>query len=176
MITVGLLVFVVASIGAAFVRTRKRNSDLTHLDWSVLVAKIAPLPSDVITRVAIGYLQPGSVEDANDMQDVWELIGGDEGLHRLYSNSQVLMALASRARWDHPDESFIAIEQMRRDAVVLRRAVIRLSLGLNLGYDRLYGPISVREAIGAYYLMRGRVLTLYAKHHGPRSLELSAVL
>ncbi len=171
----GPLAIVVALTGVAFVRTRKRNSDLARLDWNVLVSKIAPLPFDVITRVAVDYLQPGFAHNSVNSSDVWELIGRDEGLQRLYSNSQVLMALACRATWD-PDESFIAIEQMRRDAMVIRRAVVRLSLGLSLGYDRSQGPFSVQQAVSSYYLMRARVLTLYANHHGPRSLELSAVL
>ena len=176
MTAVQVFVLLVTLIGLAFVRTRKRNTDLAQLDWSVLVGKIEPLPIDVITRVAVDFLQPGSNRDSVDTQNLWELIGKDEGLQRLYSNSHVLMALAWRARgWD-PKESFVAIEQMRRDAVVLRRAVIRLSLGMSFGYDRRQGPFSVQQAMSSYYLMRSRVLSLYANHHGPRLLELAAVL
>jgi hypothetical protein len=69
---------------------------------------------------------------------------------------------------------------MRRDALRLRRAVLRVEVGflpfalLRQFYIRT--PFHIQEAAAAYYLMRQRLLALYASSHSGRLPALAAIL
>ena len=62
---------------------------------------------------------------------------------------------------------------MRREALLLRRAVSKIHVGLIWGYGRAMGPFCVQEAASAYYLMRLRLLALYETSHVGRHGRLS---
>ena len=168
--------FVLVALAMAIVRTRLKARRLSRLSWEDLLVRIEPVPMDAISEIASDYLHPRKGQLQLDAARLWPMIGEAEGLRKMYTNAQVLIALAGYAqRWNRT-ESLIVAERMRRDAVTLRRAALRLSLGLVFGYDRLRGPFCIQEAASAYYLMRARVLALYETSHAGRLPKLVAAL
>jgi hypothetical protein len=91
---------------------------------------------DAIPAVAAEHLNPVCSETGMKPNDIWNLIGREEGLSRMRANSDVLIALATYAqRWNH-DEGLVVAERMRRDGMALRRAVVGIGLGMTCGYGK----------------------------------------
>ena len=175
-LTVDGVLFAVIALGLAFVRTRLIAYRLSRLGWDDLLAKLEPLPMEDIARIARDYLNPGRGQCEMDSTALWGMIGELEGLRRMNANAKVLLALAGHAgRWDRRG-SLIVTERMRRDALTMRRAALRLALGVMFGYDPVHGPFSIQEMASAYYLMRGRVLALYETSHVARLPHLASLL
>ena len=62
--------------------------------------------------------------------EIWESLGGYEGLTKMRENAEIMLALAAYAqRWNFT-EAVIVTERMRLDAALLRRAVRRVELSL----------------------------------------------
>ncbi len=173
------LIFFAAAIlfvGVAFAQTSRKASRLSRLSWEDLVASLEPVPAGGIATVARDYLQPRMNQLEIETDQLWDLIGGAEGLRRMNGNAEVLIALAGYAQRWNPGEGIIVAERMRRDGVALRRATRRLWIGLLFGYGRVRGPFSLQEAASAYYLMRERLLALYQTSHAGRYPMLAAAM
>ncbi len=171
-----LFAFAICVVGFALLRTRKKASELSRLSWEDLLAKLEPVSNQGISLVALDYLKPTGGQLQLATTELWMLVGQDEGLRRMYANAQILIALAGYAQRWNPDESIIVAERMRRDGITLRRAALRLSVGVLSGRGNVLGPFNVQEAATAYYLMRERLLALYRTSHIARYPELAAVL
>jgi hypothetical protein len=65
---------------------------------------------------------------------------------------------------------------MRCDAIALRRAVLKVTVGTVPGYIDLRGSFYLQEAVSAYYLMRERLLALYATSHAGRLSRLATTV
>lgn len=171
-----LLALAIVFAVVALTRTRIKVSQFSAENWDDLVAKLEPVPFNELSIVALDYLQPTRGQIAIETNQIWELVGGSEGLRRMSTNAEVLIALAGYAqRWNR-QEGVIVAERMRRDGVALRRATRKLSLGFLLGYGGASGPFNVQEAASAYYLMRQRLLALYETSHAGRYPRLAAAL
>ena len=167
---------VIMLLGFAFTRTRIKARRLSRLSWEDLLAMLKPVSSAGIATVALDYLKPTKGQLQIETAQLWTLIGGEDGLRRMYANAEILIALAGYAsRWNAM-ESVIVAERMRRDGVTLRRAAFRLSIGLLDGRGDVLGPFNVQEAASAYYLMRARLLALYETSHAGRYPSLAAAL
>jgi len=131
------------------------------LSWEDLVAMLEPVSIDGIVKIALDYLQPVRGQLAIETNEMWSLIGGVEGLRRMQANAEVLIALAGLAQQWNFQGSAIVGERMRRDGLALRRASRK---------------VSVQEAASAYYVMRGRLLTLYQTSYAGRYPPLAVAL
>ena len=163
------LVFVV-------LRSHVKSNRLSKLDWNELLARVQPVSIDGISAVALDYLHPVMGQLQVGTGDLWVLIGGDQGVRRMYDNGQIMIALAGYAERWNPLESAVVAERMRRDGIALRRATLRLALG---GFDRqghLLRRFDLHEAATAYYLMRQRLLALYEISHAARYPSLLATV
>ena len=171
-----LLAFVILVFAFTYTRTNMKRKRMARLSWNDLVARLEPVPNDGISAVAVDYLRPEGGQLKIETNEIWELIGGPDGVNRMYANSEVLVALAQYVRRWNPAESAVFAERMRRDAVSLRRAVFMLSFGVMVGNNSVYGPFNLQEAASAYYLMRERLLALYETNHAGRYERLAAAL
>ncbi len=158
------------------IRGSRKKTQLSAASWDQLVAKLEAVPIDGIAKVATDYLQPRKGQLAIETDEMWFLVGEEEGLRRMEANAKVLLALAAFASQWNFQESVIVAERMRRDGMILRRAAFRLSAGLLLGFGKTTGPFSVQEAASAYWLMRERLLALYQTSHAARYPSLVAAL
>lgn len=149
-------------------------------DWRDLVAGLSPVDVGGMSAVATDYLTPRRGQIDLEPEKIWEFLGGYEGLRKMRENAEIMLALAAYAqRWNF-DEAVIVTERMRSDAVVLRRAVRRVELGMiPIGLLRRFRftlPLHAQEASSAYYLMRQRLLSLYETSHAGLYPALAASL
>jgi hypothetical protein len=168
------VVFIFLALG--LVRTQLSARRLATLSWEDLLTKLEPVETDGITALAVEYLNPGNLQLGIRPDDIWNMIGCAEGLSRMRANSDVLIALATYAQRWNLNEGAIVAEQMRRDGMALRRAVVGIGLGMTCGYGKGRVPSYVHEAASAYYLMRLRLLALYQTSHAGRYPTLAAAL
>ncbi len=164
----------------ALIANRRMERKLAQLDWNDLVSGLYKLDMVEISAVATDYLNPHRGQIDMTPNEIWEFLGGYEGLRRMRKNADILLALAAYAqRWNF-DEAVIVTERMRLDAASLRRAVRRVELGMLpfwlLRRFQLTLPIHAQEASSAYYLMRQRLLSLYETSHSGRYPTLAACL
>lgn len=177
-IATGLLSFVLGvAVAYLLLKTlRKRKAE----NWNDLVARIQQVDFAKIALVAQDYLNPQRGQIDMEPVEMWDLIGGFEGISRMRENVDVLLALAAYAqRWNY-DESVIVYHRMRSDAAMMRRAAFRLRLGMTrmriLRSFQLRVPFRLYETVAAYYLMRQRLLTLYETSHAGLYPALAASL
>ena len=168
--------FLVVFLVVVVARSHVKNNRLSKLGWNELLMRVQPVSIDGISAVALDYLHPVMGQLQVGPGDLWLMIGGDEGVRRMYDNAQIMIALAGYAQRWNPLESAVVAERMRRDAVALRRATLRLALGALGRRSKLLSRFDLHEAAAAYYLMRQRLLALYETSHAARyPLLLAAV-
>lgn len=174
--TFTLLLLSIAVLGpiAYFLASRKKKA-LAAVGWEQLIEKLESVPIEGIVRVANDYLQPRKGQLGIQTDELWSLVGEEEGLRRMEANAEVLIALAAFASQWNFEESVIVAERMRRDGMTLRRAVRKIELGLAFG-NKTTGPFDVQEAASAYWLMRERLLALYQTSHAGRYPRLVVAL
>jgi hypothetical protein len=149
-------------------------------DWEDILSRIRKLDTPGVTTVALDYLNPPQDQTAIQPRELWKLVGAYDGLRTMRANAELMLALAAHASHWNYEEATIVAERMRRDALRLRRAVLRIEVGflpfavLRQFYIRT--PFQIQEAAAAYYLMRQRLLALYASSHSGRLPALAAVL
>jgi len=157
----GLAVWVIAD--------RRSARKLAQLDWKNLVDGLYRLDMVELSAVAVDYLTPRRGQVDLEPNEIWEFLGGYDGLKRMRQNAEIMLALAAYAqRWNFT-EAVIVTERMRMDAANLRRAIRRVELGLIpfwlLRRFKVTLPLHAQEASSAYYLMRQRLLCLYQTSH-----------
>lgn len=168
----GLVIAVIADWRSSRKRARQ--------DWRALVAGLRPVDFAGVSAVATDYLDPHRRQTELNPDEIWEFLGGYEGLKRMRDNAEIMLALAAYAqRWNYA-EAVIVTERMRHDATLLRSSVRRVQLGL-LPFRlfrrfRFALPLHAQEASSCYYLMRQRLLSLYETSHAGRFPKLAAVL
>jgi hypothetical protein len=171
---------VLCGFAAVVIADRRSSRKIALLEWSDLVAGIHRLDVVELSAVAVDYLTPRRGQIDMEPNEIWESLGGYEGLRRMRENAEIMLALAAYAqRWNF-EEAVIVTERMRLDAASLRRAVRRVEIGmiparLFLRF-RLTLPLHAQEASSAYYLMRQRLLALYETSHVSRYPTLAAAL
>ena len=170
------LSFIVLVLGFAVLRSHVVVWRLSRLDWTDLLGRLEPVSVEGIAAVALDYLHPVKGQLQLGPAEMWVMIGGDEGVRRMYANVQIMIALAGYAERWNPLESAIVAERMRRDGIALRRAILRLSLGSFDWRGNLLGPFDLHEAASSYYLMRQRLLALYETSHIARYPSLVSVV
>ncbi|MGA3159786.1 MAG: hypothetical protein ABSC77_01110 [Terracidiphilus sp.] len=171
---------VLCGLAAVVIADRRSSRTMVLLEWNDLVAGIYRLDVVELSAVAVDYLTPRRGQIEMEPKEIWESLGGYEGLRRMRENAEIMLALAAYAqRWNF-EEAVIVTERMRLDAASLRRAVRRVEIGMIparlLRRFRLTLPLHAQEASSAYYLMRQRLLALYETSHVSRYPALAAAL
>jgi len=173
----GILVFIVFSVvltlGIVIVHWNARR--LTGEDWETLVARIQPVPFEGLEKVALDYLQPQGNQLLIEPEELWQLVGGFDGLKRMRQNADSIIQLAAYVRYWNFDESIVVAERIRQDAVMLKRALFRIHIHMLFSMRKLHVPFHVHQAASSYYLMTRRVLALYQTNQFvlyPRLIEV----
>jgi hypothetical protein len=145
-------------------RARVRREEAT---WDELLARLVPLSRVGIEEVAAAFLAPTGreldprrLERHLEPRDIWDFIGGIEGLKIMRRNAEVLIDLAYYVNRWNPDALVVA-EQLRLDAREIKSALSRIQSERRRG--RLAASFSnqASRAAAAYYLMTQRVCALY---------------
>jgi hypothetical protein len=159
----GIVVFAVVGAALAlvlFYALRKGREPLAD-DWDNLVSRIQPVPFAPLEKVALEHLQPNGRQTKLETTEIWDLIGGWDGLEKMQHNADLMIRLAAYVRIWNFEEAVIVAERMREDSIVLKRALFRIRFHLMFPKYRLRTPFYVDQAAAAYYLMTRRLLSLY---------------
>ena len=143
--------------------------------------QIAPVDRRGIETIALHTIdasgQPLTDEERRELgrQDIWLLLGGMEGIHRMEGNTRVLIEIAAYLERWHPEAANVANE-LRSESKKLEWHVGRLRAAeKNRCLDEhfhLYG----RSAAVSYYLMSKQLLALYQQSHSALFGELQKAL
>ena len=168
LIPFSLFVLVIGGFGAIALLARRSTIRLDGRCLEELVASVEPVNVQGLQCVAREFLDPRAGQ-ALEPKMIWHLIGGEEGLKRMSTNATLLLSIAAHAAEWNEEEVIISAERMRRDALRLRSALRQIRLGMLsqmiTGRHWVSVPFQLQEAASAYYLMRQRLLTLYASTH-----------
>jgi hypothetical protein len=163
-------------LGAALLHSYLTARRLARCTWDELVGKLHPVESTGVMTVALNHLVPQKDALNLEPEEMWNLMGGLEGVQRMRENGRILIALASYVeRWNF-DEGIIIAERMRRDGLQLRRAVTHIMLATFFGRQQMRIPFYLHEVASSYYLMRQRLLVLYETNHAGLYSRLAEAL
>jgi hypothetical protein len=159
----GLFIFVALSliVTSALICVQAKARRLAGADWNTLVARIQPVPFEALEKVALDNLQPRGRQLQLEANEIWELVGGLEGLKRMNQNADLMIQLAAYVRVWNFDEAVIVAERIRQDAIILKRALHQIKLQRVFRSYRLRVPFYAHQGATAYYLMTRRILALY---------------
>lgn len=150
-------------IAIRFGRKLRRSRDST---WEDLMQSIVPVDRHAIETVALDAVEPSgkpkSEEHPRELgrQDIWNLLGGMEGINRIESNARVLIEMAAYLERWHPEAAETA-EELRLESRRLEWHVGRLRAAeQNQCLDLHFHSYGQCAAV-SYYKMLNRVLSLY---------------
>lgn len=156
-----LLALIGIFFAVAFGWSHHRARHLASLSWHALVAELQPVQRDAINILASEHLRPETMQPGRTPAELWDLVGGLDGLKSMKENAEILIALAAYTQRWNPEKGVAVTVRMRRDGLGLRRAVVRLGLGVVRDASPAQVSLSMHEAASAYYLMTQRLLALY---------------
>jgi hypothetical protein len=155
-----IAVFVMAIV-AAMVYSQAAAHKLRSADWQSLVASIEPMQASGLEVVALDYMQPQANQLRLQPYELWDLVGGIDGLKRMRRNADRMIALAAYVqRWNF-EEAIVVAERIRQDSILLKRALFRIQMALYIQRNPIRIPFHIHQAASSYYLMSKRLLTLY---------------
>lgn len=154
-----LLVGVVGLIWIVYIQIQQHK--LRSAQWEDIVSQIQPMHEQALAMVAKDHLDPKGRELRLEPDDIWQLLGGREGLKRMRKNADLFVNLAAYVqRWNF-EEAVVVAERIRQDSVIVKRAIFRIRLHMLLRASSPRIPFHVQQAAASYYLMTQRLLALY---------------
>jgi hypothetical protein len=143
-----------------------QNRQSSPASFENLFSQLKWIDRNNIAQVALDLVDPSGrprVEEAAatmEPSQLWNLIGGLDGLEILEQNSEVLIALAFYVQQWYPEALPVA-ERLRLDARELKWHVARLQGAAQKGNLQISFPFYAQRAVVTYYVMTRRVLGLY---------------
>lgn len=174
---IAMILVVTAMGGTAFWYAQKqRRRDAAT--WEALLARLEPVDRSAIQAVALDLFdetgQRRSSEDLDslDSQQIWNLLGGLEGLEALEHNCEVLIDLAAYVQKWYP-QAVVVAEQLRLSAREVQFHLSRLKGAARTGNLQSSFADYAERAVATYYRMTRSVLALYehAEMPGFNSLQ-----
>ena len=160
-----LLIALLVTVAGLQVRWAYRRRRLAAETWETVLCRAEEVDLEGIRAIAECYLRPDRNQLRIEPNEMWTLLGGLEGMARLRKNAAAMLELAVWAERWNDTEGPVVTEMIRRDAVRVRRSVMRVQLGFLFGVGFLRAPFHVQEAAATYYLMRSRLLGVYENCH-----------
>jgi hypothetical protein len=179
-----LLVLVLVLCGLLWLawRAKKLQTERDSVNWPDLLAKLSPVGRVGIEEVAAVFLLPSReqldsrhIMSRLESRDIWDFIGGIEGLKTMRRNADVLIELACYVQRWNPEASIVA-EQLRLDANQIKTSLSKILSSERRGTLSTWFPIYATRATAAYYLMTQRVCVLYEISHEGLLAQLKAAI
>jgi len=153
-----------------------RRQKLETQTWHAVLSRLEGVNLAGLQAIADLYLKPDADQLRIEPNEMWKTVGGLKGLQYLRSNADAMLNLAMFAEQWHSENGRIVSEFMRRDAMILKKAILRVEFSMLYGLGRVRAPFALHQAIATYILMRGRLLGLYGVAHISRIPILEAAL
>lgn len=159
----GIFVFIALSIATTLVIlfAQRRARSLVSEDWETLVSRLHPVSFASLEKVALEHLQPNGPQIQLETEEIWNLLGGWDGLEKMAQNVETMIKLAAYVRVWNFEEAVIVSERIRYDSIILKRALFHIRLHRLFATYRLHVPFYMQQAASSYYLMTRRLLALY---------------
>lgn len=158
-----ILFVVLALIALRFGQKLRKSRNST---WENLMQSIVPVDRSAIETVALDAVEPSGEPKSEGhprelgRKDIWNLLGGMEGIERIENNSRVLIEMAAYLERWHPEAAEIA-EELRLESRRLEWHVGRLRAAEKNHCLDLHFHSYGQSAAVSYYLMLKQVLSLY---------------
>lgn len=177
LVAAGLLFVILTSLAGYYLSRARRTSDIT---WADLMDRLVAVNRDNIALVARDFLDDRAMPEERsqvelDPSEIWDLVGGMEGLEALEKNCDVLIDMACYVQQWHPEAVVIA-EQLRRNAREIKWHIDRLRGALQTGNLQSSFPDYAQRAVASYYTMTQHVLALYRTMEMPVLGELQRAI
>lgn len=143
-----------------------------------ILARLTAVDRDKVALVASDYENATTeLTDENHLESwqVWELIGGMEGLEALAANCDVLIELAFHVQQWYPEALAVA-EQLRLNARELQWHLERLKGAESRGNLQSVFPDYAQRAVAIYFGMTQHVRALYEASQIPGWSQLETAL
>ena len=160
-----VLLTILVTVVTLQLRWAYRRRRLMAGSWEDVLSRAEHVDLAGVQAIAECYLQPDRNQLRIEPNEMWQMLGGLEGLSRLQTNAAAMLDLAVYAERWNDTEGAVVSEMIRRDSVRLKRAVSRVQMTFILGMGFVRAPFHVQEAAATYYLMRSRLLGLYCNSH-----------
>lgn len=171
------LLFVVALlvlVAVSYLSARRRAAQ----DWHQLFGRLVLVDRYKVERVALSLLEPESpLASEEDLapEEIWDLLGGLEGLEILRRNCSVLVELACFVQVTYP-EALVVAEQLRLNAREIQWHVDRLCASSRVESLHASFPHYAQRVAATYYGMTQTLLGLSRVAGSPMYAELQAAL
>ena len=158
----------------AYVGHQRRK--LFAQSWDSILSRMEGVHLAGLQEIAEAYLKPTKNQLRIEPVEMWTTVGGLTGLQKMRQNSETMLQLALYAERWNAESGRVVSEMIRRDALRLKKAVIKIELAMIYPYGMVYAAFSLQEAISSYCLMRERLLGLYEVAHDGLLPRLRAAL
>ncbi len=175
--TVIVSVALVTIVGYYLLKIRASRAS----NWEDLLGRLLSVDRNGLERVALDAIEPSGQrrtdEKARELEfdQIWDLLGGLDGVERLEKNSRVLIDMAAYLQRWYP-EAVATAEDLRLKARELEWQVGRLRLAAENDGLRYYFASYGQNAAVTYYLMVRCLLAAYEQSRLPMFAHLQSTL
>jgi hypothetical protein len=175
---IGILCVILIVVTVVYLRRVRASARKT---WEGLLDNLISVDRQALETVALDAIAPSGERrtdaEAKELtrEQIWELLGGLDGVERLEKNSRVLIEMAAYLQRWHPEAANTA-EELRLEAKKLEWHVGRLRAAQGNGSLELHFALYGQNAAVSYYLMVQRLLGLYRENQVPLFGELQRAL
>jgi hypothetical protein len=174
LLVAGTVFAVLIAVTAYYLWQRLQTSKRT---WEQLMARLIAVDRDGIATVALDAIEPSGRRRTDELareldpEQIWNLLGGLDGVEVLEKNSHVLIEIAVHLQRWYP-EAAATSEELRLQARELEWHVGRLRMAADKGHLEFHFASHAQNATIDYYLMTQRLLALYRKSKLPMFADL----
>jgi hypothetical protein len=172
-VSICLLAGTLGAVAWAYLASRKLRSKT----WEELVAMLQPVPWDGLEQVA---RQDLVYSDNTQMtaQQMFDRMGGWDGLGAMHHNARVLSAILNYAERLNEEETARIKQDLEQEIWMIRVTAVLIAVDLLIPAVRpfLEPEQLVRRTAKAYYRSRNGVLSLYASCQASQMGELLAAM
>ena len=153
------LVLVLVAVAVYVVLQARRASALS---WDASLQQLLMVDRYKIALIAADALQAADGEPRQELEpeEIWDLVGGMQGLEALGANCDVLIALACHVQQAYP-EALLVAEQLRLNAREIQWHLARLRDSSRAESLHSAFPNYAQRAVATYYVMTQALLRLY---------------
>ena len=172
LVAVAAFLTVLAALAVYFIVRARRASRQT---WNTLVNRLRQIDRDKFAAVALDLLEEEEQKPQLEPDQIYEMIGGMDGLNALEENCDVLVELAAYVQRWYPEALQLA-EELRLNSREIQWHIGRLRGAAQTGHFREQFPLYAQRAVATYYLMTRSLLLLYEGAQVPEFAALQRAL
>lgn len=153
------LIATLISVGFYYFRRIRVSPD--H-QWESLLGQLVEINRVGLKRVALDSIEPSGQRRTDELarelepDQIWELLGGIEGIEKLDGNSKVLIAMAEYLQRTYPETNDVA-QELRQQAADLKWQAERLRMAVDQGTIEFHVSTYAPNVAIHYFLMEQRL-------------------